>query len=232
VSHPWEADISSTEKEVIERSGYGNRKAYGVKPTLIIIDAQYNFFGSEEPIMDQLDRYPTGVGIEAWSKVESSGRILQSARDSRIPVFFTRYVAQDSEMSHESKMNRDHTKFRKESLGSQIIEELKPIDGEIVIDKNYASAFFGTPLINYLVGLNVDTIIIIGGVTSGCVRATAVDASNFGFRVVVVEDCVFDRISISHKASLLDIWMKYGSVFCADEVIEYFREIRLGKNQK
>jgi len=232
VSHPWEADISSTEKEVIERSGYGNRKAYGVKPTLIIIDAQYNFFGSEEPIMDQLDRYPTGVGIEAWSKVESSGRILQSARDSRIPVFFTRYVAQDSEMSHESKMNRDHTKFRKESQGSQIIEELKPIDGEIVIDKNYASAFFGTPLINYLVGLNVDTIIIIGGVTSGCVRATAVDASNFGFRVVVVEDCVFDRISISHKASLLDIWMKYGSVFCADEVIEYFREIRLGKNQK
>ena len=232
MSHPWEADLSLTEKEVIERSGYGKRKAYGDKPALIIIDAQYNFFGSREPIKDQLDRYPTGVGIEAWSKVESSGRILQSARESRIPVFFTRYVAQDSEMSHESKMNRDHTKFKPDSHGSRIIEELKPLSEEIIIDKNYASAFFGTPLINYLVGLNVDTMIIIGGVTSGCVRATAVDASNFGFRVVVVEDCVFDRISISHKASLLDIWMKYGSVLHSDEVIEYFREIRLRKDQK
>ena len=135
-------------------------------------------------------------------------------------------------MSHESKMNRDHTKFKPSSHGSQIIEELKPLSRETIIDKNYASAFFGTPLINYLVGLNVDTIIIIGGVTSGCVRATAVDASNFGFRVVVVEDCVFDRISMSHKASLLDIWMKYGSVLHSNEVMEYFKEIRLRKDAK
>ncbi len=232
MSHSWEADLSLTEKEVIERSGYGKRKAYGDRPALVIIDAQYNFFGSNEPIQDQLDRYPTGVGIEAWSKVGISSRILQSARESRIPVFFTRYVAQDSEMSHESKMNRDHTKFKQGSHGSQIIEELKPLSRETIIDKNYASAFFGTPLINYLVGLNVDTIIIIGGVTSGCVRATAVDASNFGFRVVVVEDCVFDRISMSHKASLLDIWMKYGSVLHSNAVMEYFKEIQLRKDPK
>ena len=226
MSHPWEADLSLTEKKVIEKSGYGKRKAYGNKPALIIIDAQYNFFGARESIENQLERYPTGVGLEAWSKVKTSIRILQSARKSKIPVFFTRYIAQNSRMSHESKMKRDHSKFESEAPGSQIIEDLQPLGEERIIDKNYASAFFGTPLINYLVGLSIDTLIIIGGVTSGCVRATAVDASNYGFRVVVIEDCVFDRISISHKASLLDIWMKYGSVLRSNEVLKYFNHIR------
>lgn len=225
MSFPWDELLSESEKEVIRRAGYGNRTITGTRPAFLVIDAQYNFFGARKPLLDQVDDFPTGIGIGAWNSLDHSRKVLSAARNAGIPVIFTRYVAQGGPRSHESRMSRDHSKFEPGSMGSEIVEELSPISGETVIDKNYASAFFGTPLINHLVGKSVDSLIIIGGTTSGCVRSTAIDASNYGFNAILVSDCVFDRIEVSHKVALLDIWMKYGSVTSAQDAVEYLKNI-------
>lgn len=226
MSQLWDDLLTEEEREVIRRSGYGGRKNVGKFPVLLVIDAQYNFFGARKPLLEQLDEYPTGIGIIAWESVGRSANILNAARAARIPIIFTRYVAGSGEDSHESRMSRDHTKFTPDAPGSEIIEELKPMPGETVIDKTFASAFFGTELINRLIGYSADTLLIMGGTTSGCVRTTAIDASNYGFRTVIIEDCVFDRISVSHKVALLDVWMKYGILMNANEVSNYLVSLK------
>ena len=99
---------------------------------------------------------------------------------------------------------------------------------DIVIEKHGASAFHGTSLAAVLVRAAVDTVLIAGGSTSGCVRATAVDAASRGYRVSVIWDATFDRIPVSHAAALLDIWMKYGALLSASEACEYLQQIAAG----
>ena len=90
-----------------------------------------------------------------------------------------------------------------------------------MIDKSHASAFFGTPLHAFMTRLKIDTLFILGGTTSGCVRSSAVEATARGFDTVVVWDCVFDRIEFSHKAALLDLWMKYCDLMDSGQVLDY-----------
>jgi len=95
----------------------------------------------------------------------------------------------------------------------------------LVVDKNYASAFYGTALLSQLVRRQADTVIVVGNTTSGCVRATAVDARQNGFGVVIPEECVFDRIQASHKIGLLDLWMKYAQVIPVQNVLDYLSQV-------
>jgi len=98
---------------------------------------------------------------------------------------------------------------------------LAPKKGDLVINKSYSSAFYGTPLLSFLIKLRTDTLIVTGGTSSGCIRATCVDGVSRNLNVAVVEDCVFDRISVSHKVALLDLWMKYCDVITSEEAIRY-----------
>lgn len=225
MSQPWDGLLSNEEIDVIRRSGYGGRSNVGKSPALIVIDAQYNFFGARKPILEQLDEFPTGIGISAWESIDRSIKVLATAREAQIPVIFTRYVAGKSGNSHEGRMKRDHSKFNPDAPGSRIVDELRPEEGEVIIDKTFASAFFGTDLINHLISRSVDTLLIMGGTTSGCVRSTAIDSSNYGFRTVLIDDCLFDRISVSHRVTLLDIWMKYGILMDSSDVAEYLRSL-------
>jgi maleamate amidohydrolase len=103
----------------------------------------------------------------------------------------------------------------------EIDPRIAPADGEIVFNKKVASAFFGTPLVSQLASRGVDTVILTGCSTSGCIRATAVDAVSYGFRVIVPEECVADRADAPHRANLFDIDSKYGDVVGVDEVLEH-----------
>lgn len=141
MSRIWDDLLSPEEKEVIRCSGYGGRKTTGKSPALLVIDAQYNFFGARKPMSEQLDEYPTGIGVNAWLSVGRLVRVLTVARNAGIPVIFTRYVASMGDLSHENRMRRDHTKFAPGAPGSRIVEELQPLEGETVIDKTFASAF-------------------------------------------------------------------------------------------
>lgn len=224
----WEDLLSDVDRMVIEKGGYGKSRGLGKKPLLLIIDVQYNYVGEDLPIEQQLDKWPAGGGAAAWAAIRNIQLIRAAAKEAGVPVFFTRNV-QKRTLAFDGfglKTNRDQSKFLDGRPETQIVKELEPDDNEMVIDKAYASVFYGTPFLSYLVKLGIDTIIIVGGSTSGCCRATAVDAVTRNYNVAVVEDAVYDRIQLSHKASLLDLWMKYCDVIDTRQVLDYFKSLK------
>lgn len=224
MAYVWEDALTEVDQLVIDKGGYGQRRGFGKKPAFVIIDPQYNYIGADKPIGDQLDDWPSGGGEGAWRAVEKIKELKALADSKNIPIIYTRNV-QKKTTSFDSfavKAKRDNTKYVDGNPATEIIEELKPNENDLVVDKSYASAFFGTPFISYLIKMGVDTLILVGGSTSGCVRATAVDAVTHNFNVAVVEDCTYDRIQLSHKAGLLDLWMKYCDVIKSDDITEYF----------
>ncbi|AOV07416.1 isochorismatase family protein [Sporosarcina ureilytica] len=227
MSFVWEDALTPVDKIVIQKGGYGKSRGLGKKPLLVIIDAQHNYVGADEPIENQLDQWPSGGGMAAWAGIRQIKKLKEQAKEKEIPVLYTRNVQKKTSNfdSFATKTKRDNTKYIDGNPATDIVQEIAPEEEDIVVDKSYASAFFGTPLISYLIKMGVDTLIIVGGSTSGCVRATAVDAVTRNFNVAVVEDAVYDRIELSHKAGLLDLWMKYCDVIKTNEIVEYMKKI-------
>ena len=219
----WDSLLSETDRKVIDNAGYGKERGLGDSPLLAVIDCQYNYIGADEPILGQQDRWPAGGGTGAWEAVRVTGNLLTEARNSGVPVLYTRNVQKRTvkfdSFAGKSTWNKSAT--LDDAEGSRIVAPIAPENNDLVLDKSYASAFFGTPLVTYLVGLGVDTLLICGVSTSGCVRATAVDAVTRGFKVAVVADAVADRIVASHKIALLDMWMKYADVIDSETARAY-----------
>ncbi|NNE96442.1 MAG: isochorismatase family protein [Acidimicrobiales bacterium] len=231
VASIWDDILTDADRQVIVNAGYGKTRGLGSSPLLMVIDCQYNYIGADEPVEQQQDRWPAGGGENAWAAVRVVGELLKAAHASGVPVIYTRNVQKRTVRfdSFAGKSTWDHSKTLDDSEGSRIVEEIAPHEGDFVLDKSYASAFYGTPLVNYLVGLGTDTLILAGVSTGGCVRATAVDAVSRGFNVAVVADAVADRIVASHKVALLDMWMKYTDVMDSRSVIDYLEAGRTGE---
>ena len=223
VTDTWADLLTDQDRSVIKNAGYGKARGLGSEPLLVIIDCQYNYIGADEPVDKQQDRWPAGGGEGAWAAVRTIGGIREAAHRATVPVVFTRNVQKRTIQfdSFAGKSTWDKTATLDESDSSRIVDEITPVGTDFVLDKSYASAFYGTPLVSYLVGLGVDTLVITGVSTSGCVRATAVDAVTRGFRVAVVADAVADRIVASHKVALLDLWMKYTDVVDSTSAVRY-----------
>ena len=162
------------------------------------------------------------MGEEAWEAVDRIAGLAEAARQAGRPVIYTRQAQSDPAHDHlAAKAGRDPANGLTGSPGTRIIEPLSPVPGDIVIDKTTTSPFFGTPLVAHLIRLRVDTLVIAGGSTSGCVRSAALSAAGRQFRVGVVYDCVFDRVRLSHCAALLDMWMKFADLIVAEEARKY-----------
>jgi nicotinamidase-related amidase len=214
----WENILTERDKQVIKKAGYEERGAVswgsrgvGTNPVVLIIDMQKGVVGENVPILKAMEKFPLAMGEIAWAAIEHIVSLLDEARKANVPII------------HMYTIPRGFS--RNEPL-AQIVEPLAPKEGELVIEKSHASAFHGTPLVTHLIQLKADTIIVVGNSTSGCVRAAAVDAKEYGFSVIIPEECVFDRIEASHKASLLDLWMKYAEVMSNDRVLAYVRTKR------
>lgn len=230
----WEDELSETDKVVIKKGGYGKKRGLGKKPLLVIIDVQHNYVGEDKPIEEQIDKWPSGGGEKAWTAIRKIKELKEEAKNAGIPIMYTRNVQKKSIDfdSFAMKADRDNSKYIDGQPETQIVKEIAPEENEIVVDKSYASAFYGTPLISYLIKMAIDSLIIVGGSSSGCVRASAVDAVTRNFNVAVVEDATYDRIELSHKAALLDLWMKYCDVSSADEVLEYMQSCNQQESTK
>ena len=109
--------------------------------------------------------------------------------------------------------------------GYEFVEGIEPVEGDLLLPKRHASAFFGTALTSYLIDLKIDTVILVGCTTSGCIRATAVDAFSLNFATLIPDDCVYDRTQISHDVSLFDLDSKYADVLTSKETIKYLNSI-------
>lgn len=229
----WDDVLSDCDRTVIDKGSYGQPGGYGEKPVLICIDLQPNYIGADAPIEEQLDEWPSGGGAKAWEGVRRILSLRDAARQAGVPIFYTRNVQNSTSIfdNFAKKRKRDNANFIDGHPNSELLSCIQPLPNELIIPKSYASAFYGTPLQSYLIALGVDTVIIVGGSTSGCCRATAVDAATRSYHLIYVEDCLFDRIEISHKAALLDVWMKYGDVVDSSSVKAFFSGLKRGKNK-
>lgn len=231
MERPWDRLIPAPEKAVYEAAGYFKRGSWGARPALLIVDVNYNFTGDRpEPILESIKRFRTSCGEIAWQTIPRIATLLEAARSHDVPVFYTtsgyrRTAAGAGSWAQKSSRAAAPTEDELR-LGTEIVKEIAPLPDDLVIRKDKPSAFFGTPLVSHLVLRGVDTVIIAGTVTSGCVRASAVDAFSHNYRVVVVEDCVFDRAETTHLVNLFDLDAKYADVVPAREVIAYFERIR------
>ena len=198
------------EIDIYRRQGIGNKLGFGRRPALAIIDFSVGF---NDP-----DAFGGG-NIDA--AVKQTVGLLEAARRHVLPIAFTRIMyAEDG--SDAGVFCLKAPKLKELTMSnplSHIVPELTPIDGEYIIDKTEASAFFGTNFAAWLAYRGVDTLIVAGATTSGCVRATVVDATANNIRPIVARDCVGDRAIGPHDANLFDMNQKYADVMDRDEIV-------------
>lgn len=202
----YDSDVAS----VYDRQGFGNRLGFGRSPAMLVIDFQVGF----------ADPTVLGGGNIAEA-LENTRRLLAVARERRIPIAFTRhvYAADGSDAGLFNRKLSSNNRLTHDSELSQIAPQVAPEKDELVLTKRYPSAFFSTDLASWLTLRGVDTVVITGCTTSGCVRASAVDAMCLGFRPMVVRDCVGDRAEGPHEASLFDLDQKYADVISSNEAV-------------
>lgn len=218
----WDDVIPLEERALYGRGGWGGVSGFGVRPALLVVDMYTAFVDPEYPY----------ASPDAPAAVDAIGRVLRQARASGVPVFYSRgdIARNTAERGRWKGAGRDQPVMARPEA-YQITPALAPLPTESIVVKTAPSAFHGTYLLGLLVHHNVDTVIVTGTVTSGCVRATAVDAFSDGFRVVVPVECVYDRGRTSHKVALWDIYTRYGDVLSVAEVLAYLRTVSAGTAQ-
>ncbi len=223
----WDSYLTEQDKAHLAMKEH-RRIGFGERPALLLIDLYRWVFGDEpEPLLEGIKKWPGYCGPAAWEAIPPIQTLLKSARDARIPIVHLtglnhsgvdgwsarRESPQPAELSPEARDRRERR--------YHIIDEVAPVDGEAVLRKSSPSAFWGTPLVGHLNHLGVDTIITCGESTSGCVRASVVDGCTNRYRMIVVEECVFDRHEAAHAINLFDMHQKYADVLPLAEVLEY-----------
>lgn len=208
----------TTVNELYQRIGLGRSIGFGRRPAVLVIDLQRGF---ADPL------YPTGCDIP--QVITATNEIIALARVKRLPVIFT-VIGYEQHLLDAGLWPKKIPALKEFLIGSPLVDLHPQLDhrsSDLLIVKKYTSGFYGTCLNSTLTTLGVDTLIICGCSTSGCVRATVVDALQYGYRAIVPLECTGDRASLQHQASLFDIASKYGDVVALDGVKQYLRELEI-----
>lgn len=218
----WAGLVDTGEAASGKAAGFGRRAGFTRNAAVLVIDAQNYMVGPVEP--GDTTRYPSSCGQAGRDALDACAGLLDAARDAGVPVIYTRFhLRADGLDAGGYQRKRDLLDepgwLITGTPGAEIADAVAPHPADLVIDKKKPSAFFGTPVAAHLTGLGVDTVIVVGGSTSNCVRATAVDAASLNHRVVIPAECVFDRFAISHRVTLFDLDRQYADVVRADDLI-------------
>lgn len=198
-------------------AGFHGRTGFGSWPALVVVDLNVGFTDPRSPLCCDLE-----------AVVDANRRLLAAFRDAGAPVAYTTVAFDPASRQAASVFIEKVPALLTLEPGSRWVEidpRIAPRPEEAVLVKSFASAFFGTPLASLLTGSRCDTVVVTGASTSGCVRATAVDALQHNFRVVVPREAVGDRNPAAHEANLYDIDTKYGDVVPLDEVLEWVHSV-------
>lgn len=228
----WDDLLTEEEQKVYEV--FRQPKTLGTRPAILVIDVNYAFVGRKpEHIVESVQDYRTSCGARGWEGVANIQKLLAIGREIGVPIIYTTGTTRsrrgtswaDRTREPESQGVLTPAEFEHQHLGNTIVKEIEPQPADLIIPKRGASGFFGTSLIRDLNEMDIDTVLVTGTTTSGCVRATVVDAACYSLYVGVIEECCFDRFQISHKVSLLDMHAKYGTVMAIQEAAAYLQTV-------
>ena len=222
----WDGVITDDENERYARAGFGGSGGMGSRPALLIIDVQYRTVGlTPKPYLDAIEEYPTSCGDVGWSAVRKIASLLSLFRQKGFPVLYPHVAPKNAATDGGRLAAKIPSIMGIDGKGYDFVEEIAPVEGDVVLPKKHPSAFFGTPLISHLVDLGVDTLVVTGCTTSGCVRCSVTDAFAYNFKVLVPEDAVYDRAPTSHAVNLWDMNAKYADVYPAARILDLVREL-------
>src|SRR5918994_610116 len=225
MTKPWDGIISEEEQRAYNAAGFGRTTGIGTRPALLIIDVQYRTVGTEpKPFWEAIKEFPTSCGEIAWAAVGNIQQLLAVFRQRGWPVLYP-HVAPKESFDYGRLSDKVPAIMNVASKGYEFVTEIAPERKDILLPKKHPSAFFGTPLASYLINLSVDTLVVSGCSTSGCVRASVVDAFAYNFRTLVPHDAVYDRSSTSHAVNLFDIASKYADVVSTREAVATLRTL-------
>lgn len=226
----WDPFLTPEDREVAATAGYGARMGFGSRPVLMIVDVTYAFCGQDgDDLATSTTTFRNSCGPQAWVAVDAMASLVKIARHSGVPVLYTKPVRPRKDGFNRGRWLDKNRRGREDITPAprayDIVDPIAPTDHDIVVEKEKPSAFFGTPVEAYLSDLGVDTVVICGGVTSGCIRSTAIDAFSYNYRVAVVEEGTFDRLQAPHWINLFDMDQKYADVVPLVEVQDYLARV-------
>jgi nicotinamidase-related amidase len=229
----WDKFLTERDRKVFAAGGFGAKAGFGKKPALLVIDVNYAFCGERpEPILDAIKKWRTSCGDDAWEAIPHLQRLIETCRRKGVPVIYTTGTVRadgwdkGSWSWKSSRTNEDTTPAPGSNRpGNEIVDEIAPGPRDLVIEKHKPSGFFGTPMMSFLNDLGADSVIVTGTTTSGCVRATVIDAFSLNLRTTVVEEACFDRSQASHAINLCDMHAKYADVLSTDEVVAHIESL-------
>lgn len=223
--NPWDSIIPKHEQEAYRAAGFGRRAGLGKRPALLIIDVQYRTVGTEpRPFMEAIKEFPTACGEIGWKAVQQIARVLALFRERGWPVLYP-YVSPKESFDKGRLADKVPALMTVARHGYDFVAAIAPEKDDVLLPKKHPSAFFGTPLVSYLIERGADTLVVTGCTTSGCVRGTVVDGFAYNFRILVPHDCVYDRSQVSHAVNLFDMSEKYADVMSTDAALAALKSI-------
>ena len=226
----WDPFLTENDRQALE-AGRERRVGFGKRPALLMVDLYRWVFGDRpQPLLESMKEWPSSCGLAGWNALPHIQQLLAAARGAGLPVLHLTGLDDAGMMGWNEAIHGGASRAAKAGVPGErvqrrydIVDEVAPIEGEVVLRKTAPSAFWGTPLIGQLTLLGVDSLIVAGESTSGCVRATVVDAASHRLKVTVVEECVFDRHEATHAINLFDMHQKYADVTPLDEVLTFLK---------
>lgn len=233
----WDKYLNEEDKAVFAASGFGSLAAWGKRPALLVIDVNYAFCDEKPtPILESIKKWRTSCGEYGWDAMPVLQKLIETCHGKGIPVIYTTGIQRPDKWDAGSWAWKSARRAEEPAQittssgidGNEIVAEIAPGPRDIVIYKQKPSGFAGTPMMSYLQLLGCDSVIVTGTTTSGCVRATVLDAFSLNYRVTVVEDGCFDRAQANHAINLCDMHAKYANVMPSDEVIAHLDTLSQG----
>ena len=232
----WEQYLTEQDRAHVEASGH-RTKGFGTRPALLMIDLYRWVFGDRpQPLLEAMKEWPGSCGLAAWDALPHIQSLLATAREVGMPVVHVTGLPETqsgvvgwaggtrSGGSRAGYMGSSSGRTPRTEGMHDIIDEVAPIEGEAFLRKSSPSPFYGTPIVAHLTSLGVDTLIVAGESTSGCVRASVVDACTHRYHTIVAEECVFDRHQATHAINLFDMNQKYADVLPLAEIQTWMHE--------
>ena len=201
-------------------AGFGKPVGLGKRPALLIIDVQYRTVGTQrQPFDEAVREFTTSCGEVGWNAIDHIAPLLERFREADWPVVYP-YVA-PKESSVAGRLGAKVPGIMAiPAHGYDFVAEVAPTAKDIRLPKRHPSAFFGTPLASYLIDAGVDSLVVTGCTTSGCVRSSVVDAFSYNLKVTVPSDAVYDRSPLVHEVNLFDMAQKYADITTTAHLLE------------